>query len=796
MRLFMASPTGIVGRTLGHYRITEQIGAGGMGVVYRARDERLERDVALKVLLPAALSDDAARKRFRKEALALSRLNHPNVATVHDFDSQGGTDFLVTELVPGVTLDERIATGPLQEAEVTQIGLQMADGLEAAHRQGVIHRDLKPGNLRVTPEGRLKILDFGLAKRVGAAEEQSLTQSLSEAVGAVGTLPYMAPEQLRNEKIDARVDLWAAGVVLYEVATGRRPFQGRTSTVVAGEILHAVPEPPQILQPTISPRLAGIILKCLEKDPEDRYQSAKELLIDLRHLSTPASAASAAPPIVTPIGQRRYTWMVAYLLVFIAIVASAAAYFYSARKDAATPQITSLAVLPLAISNSDADSDYLADGITESLINSVSRFPGIQVMARSTVFRYKGRDVDPQTVGRELHVGALVVGHIVARGNTLDVRAELVDASHGTQLWGGRYTRKMTDLLAIQEEIAREIAQALRVQLSEQQRRTLGSSGTSNSEAYQLYLRGRFYHETWSVTGSKLALDYYRQALAKDPSFALAHAGIANSYAFAYAYIDVPAAEALEIAKSEATKALEIDPNLSEAQAALAQTAMWEWKLAEADARFQKAIELNPSNAQARHQYSHYLLAMKRYAASEAQSLKAVELDPISPAMRLHLAFHYLQTRDYPRAESLYHSLLQTEPDYGAAYEQLSQALYYEGKLDEAFEAEVKTERLAHTPEDVIRKGREAYAAGGWPARLRFQLERALRAPDSSTEHPMLLARYYALLGEREPSVHWLQRAYQVRAPGLLEEIGTPPYDSVRSDPRVVAIERSIGVPQ
>lgn len=283
-------------RTLGHYRIVERIGAGGMGVVYRAHDERLDRDVALKLLPPGSLADDSSRRRFRKEALALSRLNHPNIATVHDFDTQDGTDFLVTELVPGLTLDDKLKAGALPEKEVIQVGLQLADGLAAAHREGIIHRDLKPGNLRLTPEGRLKILDFGLAKRVDPADQVSITQSMSEPGGTAGTLAYMAPEQLKGEKVDARSDLWAAGVVLYELSTGRRPFEGRTPNALADEIFHAAVPSPQTLQAALSPHLVGVILKCLEKDPEDRYQSAKELLVDFRRLSKPAT---------TPAGRKR-----------------------------------------------------------------------------------------------------------------------------------------------------------------------------------------------------------------------------------------------------------------------------------------------------------------------------------------------------------------------------------------------------------------------------------------------------------------------------------------------------------
>lgn len=322
---------------LGHYRIIEQIGAGGMGVVYRARDERLDRDVAVKVLPPGTLADDSARKRFRKEALALSRLNHPNIATVHDFDSEEGIDFLVTELVPGMTLDEKLMAGALPEQDVVRIGMQMADGLVAAHREGVIHRDLKPGNLRLTPEGRLKILDFGLAKRVDPVDQGTITQSIAEAGGAGGTLPYMAPEQLKGEKEDTRSDLWAAGVVLYEMATGRRPFEGKTTIALADEIVHAPPPSPQGLQPRLSARLADIILKCLEKNAENRYQSAKELLVDLRRLAMPAPLPAAA---VTPLGHpasRHRRWATAAVLGSVALAIVLLAMF-QARKAKQVPE--------------------------------------------------------------------------------------------------------------------------------------------------------------------------------------------------------------------------------------------------------------------------------------------------------------------------------------------------------------------------------------------------------------------------------------------------------------------------
>lgn len=379
----MASPESIVGRTLGHYRIIELIGAGGMGVVYRARDERLERDVALKVLPPGTLADESARRRFRKEALALSRLNHPNIATVHDFDSQDGIDFLVTELIVGTTLDERLTPGGMPEKEVVQIGMQLAEGLETAHREGVIHRDLKPANLRVTADGRVKILDFGLAKRIDPADHASVTQSVFEERGPAGPLAYMAPEQLRGDKVDARADLWAAGVVLYELATGRRPFEAKTATALAGETLHAAVTIPPVSQARISPRLADVILKCLEKDPEHRYQSAKELLVDLRRL---AAGTAAAIFEIMPAARTRKRGIAIALVIGIA-VAIAAVYAY--RQVAEPPRITSIAVLPLANRSGDPAQDYFVDGITEAVTTELAQISALRVISRTSTMQYK-----------------------------------------------------------------------------------------------------------------------------------------------------------------------------------------------------------------------------------------------------------------------------------------------------------------------------------------------------------------------------------------------------------------------
>ena len=465
----------MVGKTASHYRILEKIGAGGMGVVYRARDERLQRDVALKVLPAGTLADETARKRFRKEALALSQLNHPNIATVHDFDTQEQTDFLVMELIPGATLTEKLAAGPLAEKEISRLGGQLAQGLAAAHEQGVVHRDLKPGNLRVTPDGRLKILDFGLATLRRPVGESASTVTAGETGVVAGTLPYMAPEQLRGEKADARSDIYAAGVVLYEMATGRRPFAEAQGPPLVAAILQQPPPAPSGLNKKVSPALELIILKALDKEPERRYQSARELAVDLERLTGPVAVAAVAPRGAQRAPRR---WLLAAAAALALLLAAVAVYLMGTHR----PALDSLAVLPFVNAGGRAppgpDADYLSDGITDILIKSLSQLPNLKVISRTSVFRYKGREIDPQAVGRDLRVQAVLTGQVVQRGDNLSVTAELVDARDGRRLWGERYSRKLADLLAIQEELGREISENLRLRLTGEQKKALAKRHT------------------------------------------------------------------------------------------------------------------------------------------------------------------------------------------------------------------------------------------------------------------------------------------------------------------------------
>ncbi|HEU4403139.1 MAG TPA: serine/threonine-protein kinase, partial [Candidatus Polarisedimenticolia bacterium] len=552
------------GRTLSHYHVLEKIGAGGMGVVYRAHDERLDRDVALKVLPGGLLSDEGARRRFRKEALALSRLNHPNIATVYDFDTQEGVDFLVMEYLAGETLAQKLAGGPLPEEEVTALGAQIASALEGANEQGVVHRDLKPGNIIVTPRGSAKVLDFGLATLLRPEGEASQVETKSQAYAAVGTLPYMAPEQLRGEKVDARSDLYAAGAVLYEMATGRRPFPEAHAPVLIDAILNRAPEPPRHLNPRISAGLEGIILKALEKKPEHRQQSASEFEKDLERLGRPVSwtarwahglFGTRARTIAVVLG-------VALVLALGALVSgvlhrpneSLDVLMKEHRRaravgEASESRIATLAVLPMVNLSGDPAQDYFADGLTEELITALTNISTLHVISRDSVMRYKNTRKSIPEIARELGVEDVIESSVRRSERRVRVTAQLVEAVTNRNLWAEIYDRDLRDVLSIQGEVARAIAQEIRVKVTPQENARLGAPRAVSLEAHDAYLRGRFHLNSFNVDGGRKAMDYFKQALGIDPNYALAWVGLADSYLL-LSEMFLPPNEALPRAKA------------------------------------------------------------------------------------------------------------------------------------------------------------------------------------------------------------------------------------------------------
>lgn len=749
------------GTSLGQYEIRSLLGAGGMGEVYLARDTKLDRIVALKVLSPDVAHDQRRMGRFVQEAKAASALNHPNAAHIYEIDEAAGVTFIAMEYVDGRALDKLIAGQPLKTAELVDIASQTADALDEAHSKKIVHRDIKPSNIVITPRGRVKVLDFGLAKVERGWEPSSEfeTQLKTDPGVIIGTVPYMSPEQARGKDVDNRTDIWSLGVLMYQMATGRLPFISASAPEMIDRISNSDPRPISQYNDDVPAELERIIRKCLEKERGRRYQSAGELLVDLKNLERDESGSAR-----------------------------------QLRRRRGRRAISSIAVLPLASVGADTNADYLSDGITESIIDSLSQLSRLRVMARSTAFRYKGREADPQEVGRELGVQAVLSGRIEHKGGRLIIKAELVDVADGSRLWGEQYHRTSSDIFDVQEEIAREISQSLRLKLSGEQKRRLAKRYTANGEAYTLHLKGLYQNAKWTGEGWRKAVEYFNRAIAADPSYALAYAGLASSYVKLGLFGAMPQREAYPKARAAALTALRMDEKLAEAHAALGFVKMiddWDWQGTQAE--YERAIELNPNYADVHKLYGYHLIHLGRFDEAVSEMQRAVDLDPLSLEFMTSLGDAYYYARRYDDAADQLWKVLEMEPNYGEAHLFLARAREQQGRYEEALAGFRQALELTDDVPATAGMGR-AYAL----------LDRATEARDILGELTELSVQRYvdptypALvhlgLGEHDEALSRLEEAYADHSAWIVHLKAEPMFDAVRTDPRFTSLLERVGL--
>lgn len=794
----------LIGLELSHYRILERIGSGGMGVVYRAQDAHLDREVAVKVLRPGTIADDLARKRFRNEAHVLSKLNHPNVATIHDFDTQEGCDFLVMEYIEGKPLSDYLAAGPIPESELLPLAAQLAEGLNAAHNHSIIHRDLKPANLFITHESRLKILDFGLARfRLPLTESATLSQLESRSLS--GTFPYMAPEQILGDELDARTDIYAAGLVIYEMATGQRPFAELPGNKLLDAVLHRAPIPPRRLNPRVSSELETIIAKCLEKKPENRYQSAHALAVELRRLlrdsSTNALAHDRPEPAPSFFLARYRSFIVA--LAALLLLCSCITGFLLLRSRGAlprflsrSPQVQSVAVLPLVNLSGDPQREFFADGITEELITQLGKSTTLRVISRQSVMQFKNTSLPLRDIAHKLDVDAVVEGSVLQSGNRVRVTARLIPASRENPLWADVYDRDLRDILTLQDEVTQAIAGEIRLKLSPETRARLSTARPVNPEAYEAYLKGRFCWYQISRPNYEEAERYFRLALEKDPTCALAYSGLADVWLMRTDSGYLAPSEVLGQAKAYALKAVELDPSLAEPHVSLANITIdldHDW--AAADQLFQRAIQANPSSAMAHFMYSDALISRHRNAEWETEIHRTFSLDPLYFFWRTFYGWHLTYLGRYDEAISILQNVLTTNPEFSSAHLGLWVAYFKKNMDNEAFASAIRFFEILKDQEtvDALHAG---FAAGGYREAMRRGGNVLAARARHSHVSCVRIARLYAHAGLDDLALAWLEKASDVNETPTNHLAVARDWDALRSDPRFHKLLRRANLPQ
>lgn len=740
----------MIGQTLGRYQIVERLGEGGMGVVFRATDPRLERDVALKVIKPDALHDEDSKRRFRLEARALSQLLHPNIATLFDFDSDRGIDFLVLEFVPGESLARTLMNGPLPETRARAIALDVTEGLQSAHEKGIVHRDLKPGNIVITPRGRAKVLDFGLARVMPGAGDLTQSTTASGPSALVGTVPYMSPEQVRDGRVDASSDLYALGALLFEMTTGRRPFGGDDVLSLLYQIAHQPAPLLRVVRPGLSAEIELVVARCLEKEPLRRFSDAAALLRALRGESSDD-------------GRRLPT-----------------AQFSGPGKG-----IQSLVVLPFENRSGDPAQEFFADGMTDALIADLAQIGALRVISRTSAMRYKGTHPPLSEIARDLHVDGVVEGSALRAGDRVRITVQLVDVASDRSLWARSYERSLTDILALQSEVAHAIADEIRIQVTPDERARLRSKGAVNPAAHVAYLQGSFLWNRFTGDSVKEAIKRFEEALAIDPNYAAAFAGLADSYVMLANHHILPPREGYSLGRRAAQQGLSLDESLAELHTSLSwihRLFDWDWPAAERESL--RALQLNPGYAFGRSRYALVLSGMGRHEEAIAEAERALELDPLNLLTYTVVGDTLFYARRFERSLAPYRKCLELDPTFGAAHTDLARSLEHVGRADEAIEEFIHG---TTGPDGTPRPSSGLailYARAGRMDDARATLEAIQALAQKQFVSPYGIASYYAVIGDNECALDWLDKAYAERDGTLVWLKVHPRLDGLRGEPR------------
>jgi serine/threonine-protein kinase len=787
----------VVGTKISHFEITSKLGEGGMGEVWLAKDSRLGRSVALKILPPESAESEDRRRRFEAEAKAASALSHPGIAHIYDVGEAEGVHFIAMEHIEGESLDARMASRPQTVAEVIDFGAQLADALASAHGQSVTHRDIKPSNLMITPDQRLKVLDFGLAKLqpTFGGDSDDTAQTMTQPGVVMGTVQYMSPEQALGKEADHRSDIFSAGVVLYQMVTGRLPFAGSTPTETITEIVRSPAEPVSQLNPSTPGELDRIIRKCLEKDAGRRYQSARELAIDLGNLRR--DTESGVPVVTAPVRAAK-PWarygLVGVAAVLLAVVAVfVAGGLTSSRGEA----IESIAVLPFENGTGDDDVEYLCDGLTEGLINTLSQIPDLKVISSRSSRAFKESEEDPRAIGGKLGVEALLMGRFVRRGDELAVSAELVDVVDNHQLWGGRFNREQSDVLAIEEELTKTIAQTLEIELTDDAAAKLERRYSVDPEAHRLYLQGRQF-SIGSAKEMNKAVEYFQQAIAKDPAYAQPYTGLADVYITLALHGVMGREEALEKSKVAVQQALEIDANLAEALAASAERKYlfeWDWKGAEADLK--RAIEVNPGSDFARKAYAYFLSAVGRFDDAIDQATIAKQLDPLSPSAAHLVAYSLMGKREYEKAAAEFRAALDLNPNWTWGYIKLTKTYADNGQCEEAFATAEYAEAELHGGGTPLARSWMGYSYGkcGDTERAEAALQALDEFAEDSAVDPFAYGIIYSAFGDKDRLLDEIELAVDDHSTLAAFMPGVPAYymPGLENDPRFRSLMDRVG---